>query len=183
MVIFTDSQNAIKPLENVIEECAIKYKPNAIYLREKHLSDEEYIIMAKKIMAVCNRYNIPLFICHRVEIAKMIGVKNLHISANNLSKIGSKLCFDNISVAVHSQEDIGLAQKFGGTNLVYGHIFETACKPDLLPRGLELLKEICDKSTIPVIAIGGINKNNYAQVLSAGAKDFAIMSSAMKLEF
>ena len=48
MIIFTDIKSAQMPLEKVVENCIKKYKPNAIYLREKDLSDEEYALFAKK---------------------------------------------------------------------------------------------------------------------------------------
>ena len=183
MIIFTDRKSAKMPLEKVVENCIKKYKPNAIYLREKDLSDEEYALLAQKIMPLCKQSDTAFYICEREEIAKSLGVKNLHISVKNISKIGTICEFCNISVSIHSKQEIELAIKLGATNLVYGHIFETFCKKDLSPRGLDSLKEICSLSKIPVIAIGGINGKNAQKVLDMGACDFAVMSSAMTLTF
>ena len=113
--------------------------------------------------------------------SKLLSKENTNI--NNLSKIDSKNCFDKISVSIHNEKEVKIAEKLFATNLVFGHIFETDCKVGLTPRGLKQLEKICDIATIPVMAIGGINSNNYKLVLQNGAIDFAIMSSAMKLTF
>lgn len=183
MVIFTNAILAESSMQDVIEKCIKKYNPTAVYLREKHLLDDEYYALAKELLPLCDSYGVKFFICHRVEIARQLGVKNLHINLENLSKIGTICEFDNISVAIHSIDEVEKAQKFGATSLVYGHIFKTVCKPNIQPRGLEQLKEICTLSDLPVIAIGGINRDNYKEVLQAGSQDFAIMSRAMTLTF
>ncbi|MDE6565603.1 MAG: thiamine phosphate synthase, partial [Clostridia bacterium] len=159
------------------------YKPKAIYLREKHLNDSDYLQLARQIKPVCETVGVDFYVCHNLKIAKLLGVKNVHINVENLPKIGANEHFDNLSVAVHSIKDVIIAQSYGATRLVYGHIFETSCKKDLQPRGLSNLKAICNISNLPVIAIGGINHNNFKSVLDSGASDFAIMSSAMTLTF
>lgn len=183
MIIFTDMQSAQMPLDQVILEVIKKYKPSAVYFRDKHLTNSEYCELAKKIMAICALYDVDFFVCHRADVAIELGVKNLHTNVNNLSKIGTKSYFRQISVAIHSVEEVKQAQSLGATSLVFGHIFQTNCKAGIAPRGIEQLSEICNNSNLPVVAIGGITSKNYEQVLSAGANDFAIMSSAMTLTF
>lgn len=183
MIIFTDKKSAVAPLENVVYSAIEKYSPKAIYFRDKYISDDEYLDIAKKLKLICEKFDMQFYICHRVEIARVLGVRNLHINLNNISKIGTKTNFDNISVAIHSLEEVEKAQNLGATSLVFGHIFETSCKSGLAPRGIHQLKEICRSSQVPVVAIGGINRGNCNQVLEVGVADFAIMSSAMTLTF
>ena len=183
MIIFTDFKNAQMSEGEVLAKCFTLYHPQAIYLREKGLSDNDYLSLARQIKPVCDKIGVDFFVCNKVKIAKLLGVKNLHINIKELSKIDTKNDFDNISVSVHSVEEAKLAKEQGATMLVYGHIFVTACKQGLPPRGLEKLKEICDATTLPVIAIGGIKSTNYVSVLQSGAQDFAIMSSAMNFTF
>lgn len=87
MIIFTDSKNLKLPLEQRVEECINKYSPNAIYLREKHLSEEEYLIVLKKVKAVCDHLNTPIFVCHHFAVAQKLGVKNLHLSFEKLQEL------------------------------------------------------------------------------------------------
>lgn len=183
MVIFTDANSATEPLQNVVQAAIKKYAPKAVYLREKHLSDEDYLKLAQNIMTICEQNKVDVYICHRIDIARALGVKNIHVSCKNASKIGAKCDFENISVAIHSASEVEKAQQIGATCLVFGHIFETNCKQGLSPRGIESLEEICSGTNLPVIAIGGITRDNHQQVLDVGASDFAIMSSAMTLTF
>ncbi len=183
MVIFTNSILAESSMQDVIEKCIKKYNPTAVYLREKHLLDGEYYALAKELLPLCDSYGVKFFICHRVDIARKLGVTNLHTNLETLSKIGTICDFNNISASIHSKREVGIAQNLGATSLVYGHIFKTDCKHNIQPRGLEQLKEICTLSDLPVIAIGGINRDNYKEVLQAGSQDFAIMSRAMTLTF
>lgn len=183
MIIFTDRKSSQMPLDEVVKNCIAKYKPTAIYLREKDLSDDEYALLAQQIMPICVQSDVAFYICERVAVAKSLGVKNLHISVKNIAKIGTICDFCNISVSIHSAEEAKIAIRAGASNLVFGHIFATDCKQGLPPRGLQQLAEICNMSSIPVVAIGGINSKNCIQVVESGASDFAIMSSAMKLSF
>lgn len=183
MVIFTQSDLAIMPLDKLISECIKKYSPQSIFLREKGTSDLKYIETANKIAPICKTNNVEIFVCHRAKIAKELQIKNLHTSFADFLKLEDKKFFDKISVSVHSKEEAQLAQNLGATSLVFGHIFETNCKQGLAARGVGQLEDICKNVTIPVIAIGGINKSNCEKVLSAYASDFAVMSSAMKLDF
>lgn len=183
MIIFTDEKYTTLPLAKAVEEGIKKYSPKAVYLREKSLSDQEYLHLAKEIGSICKQNGVAMYICHRADIARKLGIKNLHISVKNLSKIGTKCDFDNISVSVHCPLDAKIAEEYGATSLVFGHIFETNCKKDLQPRGTKSLEEICRATSLPVVAIGGITRDNYEQVLRAGASDFAVMSSAMSLTF
>lgn len=183
MVIFTDSSSAKEDIVSTLIKCIKKYRPTAIYLREKQLSDDSYLKLAQEILAVCKKFKVAMYVCHRVEIARRLGIKNLHLNLKNLSKIGTICDFENISVSIHSINEVKEAVDLGATCLVYGHIFPTVCKLDLPPRGVESLINIVEKTRLPVIAIGGINSSNYNLVLQAGASDFAIMSSAMNLTF
>jgi len=178
MIIFTDFKNAQMSGGEVLAKCFTFYHPQAIYLREKGISDNDYLSLARQIKPVCDKIGVDFYVCHNIKVAKLLAVKNLHVSI-----IDTKNYFDNISVSVHNVEEAKLAKEQGATRLVYGHIFETACKQGLPPRGLEKLKEICDATTLPVIAIGGIKSTNYVSVLQSGAQDFAIMSSAMNFTF
>lgn len=182
MIIFTDSLSVKEPLEVVVEKCIKKYSPQAIFLREKHLTDQEYLAVYKKIMLVCNRHSTPLFLCHRLSLAKTLDAKFVHLNLQELKNINSgDFCW--VSCSIHSDSEAQVAQSLGAKSLVFGHIFETDCKKGLQPRGVKQLSSICKKVDLPVVAIGGINAQNCKSIAENGASDFAIMSSAMQLKF
>lgn len=181
MIIFVQS-NLIQ--ENIVDrlEMLASLQPNAIVLREKNIKEENYLELAKKCQVLCKN-NSQIYIAHRIDIAKQLGVKNIHLSLEELIKNYNQLeNFDKISVAIHSFEDLQIAQKYKISNVVVGHIFDTDCKRNLQSKGLVFLKNIVEKSLIPVWAIGGINQENFAKVLQNGASDYCIMSSAMTFE-
>lgn len=182
MVIVT---NGLLTEGNFIDALSLavhKYRPNAVYLRELHLNDEEYIKTAQEVIAMLKGQNIKLFISHRVDIARQLNVGNIHISYKQLANINFS-DFNCVSVAVHSVDEVVIAEKLGANVAVYGHIFETDCKPNSTPCGLMNLHNIVQTTRIPVIAIGGITAINVMSVLDTGVSDFAVMSSAMKLNF
>lgn len=160
-----------------------KGKPDAIVLREKDLSQWEYEELALKVKAICEESGV-LFIVHQnIGIAKKLGVSGIHLSMADLRLNHDKLgCFTLVGASVHTVEEAMEAQSMGATYLIAGHIFPTACKKDLQPRGLSFLKSVCEAVSIPVLAIGGINFENISEVRKMGAKGSCIMSEAMTCE-
>ena len=182
MIVVTNGLLIKDDFISVMAKVIEKYKPNAVYLREKHLDDKEYFETANALKKLLNGARTELFVSHRLHIAKELGINNFHISFNDLCKV-RRSEFEQISVAVHNISEAEIAKEWGADKLVYGHIFDTDCKPNIEPRGLDMLMEITKQVALPIIAIGGINADNYKRVLECGASDFAIMSSAMKLQF
>ncbi len=91
--------------------------------------------------------------------------------------------FDFIGASIHSVEEARKAEKLGASYLTAGHIYETGCKPDLAPRGLGFLREVCQSVDIPVYAIGGIHleKQQLSEIYEAGARGACIMSVFMNM--
>jgi len=155
-------------------------KPQAIVLREKDLDLAEYEKMANEINEICTRYQVTMIINQNIEVAVKMKQENIQLSMDNLRKNKKILKeFNNIGASIHSVNEAIEAEKLGATFLVAGHIFPTACKKGIPPRGLSFLNEVCDAVEIPVFAIGGITKDKFRNVLNTGAKGVCIMSEAM----
>lgn len=164
-----------------IREVAKKH-PESIVLREKDLPEQEYEILAKEILSIGERYEVPVFLHFYVEVAKRLGVPNIHVPFfifRNMSN-EEKGFFHQIGVSVHSVEEAEEAEKLGASRLTAGHIFETSCKPGLPARGVDFLRDVCRNVSIPVYAIGGIDKKNAVECIMAGAKGICMMSAFMK---
>lgn len=156
-------------------------KPDMLVLREKDLSEEEYIIMADKVMQICN--NNTLCVLHYFKHAALkLGADGIHLPYIMFMDMpaSEKNCFKVKGVSIHSEEEAVNAQKAGATYIMAGHIFETACKEGLEPRGIGFLKKVCSKVDIPVYALGGINENNASCCIKAGAAGVCMMSGYMK---
>lgn len=164
----------------IIDE-AINGGISAIILREKDLSYEELLAMAKKVKKIIGTRDVKLIINSSLEVAKEVEAYGFHLNFKKF--IETKLCFKGIiGVSVHSLEEAIAAEKQGADYLLLGHIFETDCKKGLPPRGIDLIKTIKRNVNIPIIALGGINPKNILQVMEANADGAAVMSTIMQAE-
>lgn len=183
MVVLISNKNLCKDdfLKRVEELSASK--PDIFILREKDLSDDDFFVLAKDIKDICEKSQTKLYINSKINIARKLNIKNIQLSFDDFFKYKDELKdFLNITVSIHSKEEAKILEKENLEFLIFGHIFETSCKAGLKPRGLELLKEICENSSKKILAIGGINQNNYKEVLKNGAFGFCIMSETMLCE-
>lgn len=171
----------LKQLEKVT-----KLHPHALILREKDLTDDAYESLAKKVFDLCKREDITFFLHTKIEIARKIGCQNIHLSIpvlKGLSETEKKALtedFCEISISCHSMEDVEIAMAGGATQIILGTIFETECKKDVLGKGVEFVREICQKCPLPVYAIGGMNLQRLPLVIDAGAAGCCMMSGFMQ---
>ena len=171
----------LKQLEKVT-----KLHPHALILREKDLTDDAYESLAKKVFDLCKREDITFFLHTKIEIARKIGCQNIHLSIpvlKGLSETEKKALTDDfceISISCHSMEDVKIAMAGGATQIILGTIFETECKKGVLGKGVEFVREICQKCPLPVYAIGGMNLQRLPLVIDAGAAGCCMMSGFMR---
>lgn len=171
----------LKQLEKVT-----KLHPHALILREKDLTDDAYESLAKKVFDLCKREDITFFLHTKIEIARKIGCQNIHLSIpmlKGLSETEKKALtedFCEISISCHSMEDVEIAMAGGATQIILGTIFETECKKGVLGKGVEFVREICQKCPLPVYAIGGMNLQRLLLVIDAGAAGCCMMSGFMQ---
>jgi thiamine-phosphate diphosphorylase len=171
----------LKQLEKVT-----KLHPHALILREKDLTDDAYESLAKKVFDLCKREDITCFLHTKIEIARKIGCQNIHLSIpvlkglSETEKKALKEDFCEISISCHSMEDVEIAMAGGATQIILGTIFETECKKGVLGKGVEFVREICQKCPLPVYAIGGMNLQRLPLVIDAGAAGCCMMSGFMQ---
>lgn len=162
-------------------ELIARSKPAALVLREKDLSPQEYRELAKRVMRICEEYDVTCILHSFTDIAAELGAKAIHLPLQMLLELPdeTKKCFDVIGASCHSADDAILAQKSGATYVTAGHVFATDCKKGLPPRGLDFLRDVCESVDIPVYAIGGISSDNFSMVCEAGADGACVMSGLM----
>ncbi|MFL0195073.1 thiamine phosphate synthase [Clostridium sp. WILCCON 0269] len=152
----------------------------AILLREKDLSEQEYEKLASSCREICLYYGTTLIIHTHIHVARRLGISAIHLPFNQFLDNTMQLTnFKMVGVSVHTVEESVQAQSHGANYLIAGHIFPTDCKRGLVPRGLTFLKNICDKVSIPVFAIGGITADRLTGVLKSGAAGCCVMSQLM----
>ena len=157
--------------------------PQAVILREKDLSEKDYTVLAQEIMGICQAHNVPLILHTYPGAAKKLRCTAIHLPLPLLREYSGDPGFTVIGTSIHSIEEALEAEKLGATYLTAGHIYVTDCKKGIPPRGLEVLRKVCQNVSLPVYAIGGIkfDEAQFAELSACGAKGGCIMSGMMTL--
>lgn len=167
-----------KPLIEQVES-ALKGGITCLQLREKNLDEESFLKRAIEIKKLCERYGVPLIINDNVNVAIQSRADGVHVGQEDmeLSEV-RKLVGDNmiIGVSAHTVEEAKEAEAGGADYLGVGAIYETTTKPDATFVSLNELKKICKSVKIPVVAIGGIDKNTISKLSGTGVDGVAMVS-------
>ncbi|WP_280740118.1 thiamine phosphate synthase [Paenibacillus maysiensis] len=121
----------------------------------------------------------------RVDVALLTSVGAIQLPANGLPVGDVKSILPEgtrCGVSVHSLEEAQAAERAGADYVLYGHVYETHCKPGVTPRGIVQLERICRLLNIPVIALGGIQPRHIPELYTAGASGIAVMSGIWEAE-
>ena len=149
-------------------------------LREKTLDDETFLKEAIEIKELCKRYNVPFVINDNVEIAIKMGADGVHVGQSDMEagNVRELLGPDKIiGVSTQTVEQALLAQERGADYLGVGAVFPTGSKDDADDVTHETLKAICQAVDIPVVAIGGISKNNVLELAGNGIAGISVISA------
>lgn len=166
-------------------EQALKGGVTCIQLREKELSHNEFLNEALEIKQLCKNYNVPFIINDDVEIALKCSADGIHVGQSDMdaydvrSKIGSDMI---LGVSVHSVSEALTAQEKGADYLGVGAMFSTSTKLDANDVSFETLSDICKSVSIPVVAIGGIQKHNIKELSGTGIDGVALISAIFASE-
>ena len=161
-------------------EDALKGGATFIQLREKKLDKEDFLKEAIEIQALCRQYHVPFVINDDVDIALQIDADGVHVGQSDMEAgdVRTKLGPDKIiGVSAQTVEQAVLAEQRGADYLGVGAVFPTGSKDDADDISHDTLQAICEAVQIPVIAIGGISKNNVLQLKERGICGIAVISA------
>lgn len=152
-----------------------------VQLREKDLSGRELFNLALNLRDMTTRYGAKLLINDRIDIAKAVEADGVHLPSKSFSVSDArKLLGHNkiIGLSTHTVEEAERAEKEGADFITFSPIFYTKSKARYgEPQGVEKLKKVCGKTTIPIYALGGINEKNVPKTMNAGAFGVAMIST------
>lgn len=166
-------------------EASLKGGVSCIQLREKELDEASFLAEAIEIKKLCEKYNVPLIINDNVDIALRCGANGVHVGQTDMSVheiralVGEKMI---IGVSAKTVEQAKAAELAGADYLGTGAVFSTTTKSDATTISHETLKEICSSVSIPVVAIGGISKNNILSLRGTGIDGVALVSAIFASE-
>ncbi len=159
---------------------AIEGGVTCVQLREKDLNYDDFLISAIQIKDICKKHNVLFIINDNIDVAIKSGADGVHIGQSDMDVLTArKLVGDDMILGV-SASNIELAvkaQNDGADYLGVGAVFPTSTKLDANDVLIETLKDICSNVSIPVVAIGGINKSNMTRLAKSGISGVALVSA------
>ena len=186
-ILYAVTDRAWTGKQNLYEqvESALKGGATCVQLREKNLDEEKFLQEAIEIRGLCKKYGVPFLINDNVEIAIKCEADGVHVGQEDMevSKV-RKLVGDKmiIGASVQSVEEALYSVKNGADYLGVGAMFSTSTKLDANVISFETLKNICNAVNIPVVAIGGIGKNNIMKLSGSGVNGVALVSAIFGAE-
>lgn len=167
-----------------VEE-ALKGGVTLLQLREKNRDTREYIQLAQKVHHITEKYNVPLIIDDRVDVAMASDAEGVHLGQSDMPiDTARKILGDNfiIGATTKTVEQAKEAYERGADYLGVGAIYPTTTKVKTVLTSVETLNDICNAVPIPVNAIGGLNKDNIDVLKNCNIKGICVVSAIMKAE-
>ena len=184
LYLVTDkSENEEKFLKTI--ENAILGGVTLVQIREKTADTLDFYNLSLKVKEITTKYNIPLIINDRVDIALAIDADGVHVGQNDMPcEVTRKLIGKNkiLGVSATTVEEAKKAEKDGADYIGTGAIFPTSTKDDAKSVTKKELIEIVESVNIPVVAIGGITKENASELKDTGIKGLSVVSAIMSAD-
>ena len=185
MYFITDSTNYSEEEFLYRVEQALMGGITLLQLREKDKSIREYIDLAEKVHTLTKKYNVPLIIDDRVDVALAIDAEGVHVGQSDMpvSTARKLMGYDKIVGATTKTVPQALeAYEQGADYLGVGAIYPTTTKVKTVLTSTETLGNICSAVTIPVNAIGGLNKDNIDVLKGIPIAGICVVSAIMKAD-
>ncbi len=166
-------------LETAVRE-AIEGGVTMVQLREKTASSREFYKQVIRIKEITGRYGVPLIANDRIDIALAIGADGVHIGQSDLSATVARKIIGRdmlLGVSASSVGETLQAQLDGADYLGVGAMFHTGTKKDAQIVSLDELKRIRQAVQIPIVAIGGIGRENAAAFREVKIDGLAVVSA------
>ena len=184
LYLVTDNSDDVEKFLNTIEE-AIKGGTTVVQIREKTADTLDFYNLALKVKEITAKYNVPLIINDRVDIALAIDADGVHVGQSDMPcDVTRKLIGEDkiLGVSAATIDEAIKAEKDGADYIGTGAVFPTQTKSDAPSVTKQELKEIVESIDIPVVAIGGITLENASQLTDTGIKGLSVVSAIMSSE-
>ena len=153
-----------------------------VQYREKNGLGKGMLEKARRFIALCHRYNVPLIVNDRLDIALLSGADGVHLGQDDIPVAEARRLAGEdflIGATAHNVKEALAAEAAGADYLGCGAVFATHTKKDTVPLGIDGLKAIRQAVYIPIVGIAGITSDNYRLVLGTGANGIAVVSGIL----
>ena len=166
-------------------EQALKGGATLLQLREKNKSTREYIQLAEKVHVIAKRYNVPLIIDDRIDVALAIDAEGVHVGAEDMPVATARKLMGDDKIVGATAKTVPWAKEAyeqGADYLGVGAIYPTTTKVKTVLTSVDTLRDICNAVPIPANAIGGLNKDNIDILAGIPIAGICVVSAIMKAE-
>ncbi|SPP99860.1 putative thiamine-phosphate synthase [Candidatus Sulfobium mesophilum] len=187
LYLITDRKLLTSPdaLPAAVEE-SLKGGARAVQLREKDIGVRELLGMAYSLREITKRYKARLFINGRVDVAMAVGAEGVHLGISDIPVHAARKAAGNdmlIGASAHSVAEAKRAEQEGADFVTFGPVYKTPSKLQYgKPVGVQAIERVKEEVSIPVFAIGGINRERVGEALKAGAYGVALISAILASE-
>ena len=166
-------------------EAALKGGVTCVQLREKELEEAAFLREARELSALCRRYGVPFLVNDNVDIALASGADGVHVGQEDMDPVQVRLRAGKdmlLGVSVHTVEEAREAVRKGADYLGVGAMFPTGTKADAERVPRQILRDICAAVDVPVVAIGGLNRESIPRLSGSGVDGVALVSAIFSAE-
>ena len=185
LYFITDSTNYAEEEFLFRVEESLKGGVTLLQLREKEKTAREYIKIAEKVHNITKKYNVPLIIDDRVDVALAVDAEGVHLGQSDIPvRVARKLMGEDkiVGATAKTVPQANEAYEQGADYLGVGAIYPTTTKVKTVLTSTETLNDICKAVPIPVNAIGGLNKNNIDILKGIPIAGICVVSAIMKAD-
>lgn len=184
LYLVTDNSDDVEKFLNTIEE-GIKGGVSVVQIREKTAETLDFYNLALKVKEITAKYDVPLIINDRVDVALAIDADGVHVGQSDMPcDVTRKLIGKDkiLGVSAATIEEAKKAEKDGADYIGTGAVFPTATKDDAPSITKQDLKDVVESINIPVVAIGGITLENAHELADTGIAGLSVVSAIMSSE-
>ena len=184
LYLVTDKSDDVEKFLKTIEE-GIKGGVSVVQIREKTAETLDFYNLALKVKEITRKYNVPLIINDRVDVALAIDAEGVHVGQTDMPcDVTRKLIGDDkiLGVSASTIDEAKKAEKDGADYIGTGAVFPTTTKGDAPKITKKDLKDVVDSINIPVVAIGGITLDNAHKLKDTGIAGLSVVSAIMSAE-
>lgn len=166
-------------------EAALKGGATCVQLREKNIADSSILAEAREISALCKQYRVPFILNDNVALAAQCGADGVHLGQEDMAPAEARRILGPdaiIGVSAHNVAEAKAAVAAGADYLGCGAMFATTTKTNVTALPKETLRAICAAVGVPVVAIGGISKQNLLSLAHCGEAGVALVSAIFAAE-
>ena len=166
-------------------ESALKGGAKAIQLRDKRADKGAQLLLARPLVQMCRDRGALFFANDHADLAVAVGADGLHVGQGDLpieDARQSLLPYQLVGTSNALVDEAHASEAAGADYLAVGAMFPTATKLNTRPAGVQTLRQVRQITNLPLVAIGGINAANAAEVVMAGADAICVTSAVLAAE-